>query len=255
MIHKSTFTAIIYIIFLVWAVSGCVHTRPPIDPVMDARAYRLAMSARSLNHTIVSSKGTGTARLSSHGSVETFRFAWAALLPDIIRITFLVSGIHAQTIVSDGTRLSFVSHTGDHRIYTSYSKNPDMEKYIRVPVRLSELISILAGRLPIKKIDDAYFLPEAPDLSTVHVEQAHNSQYQEIRFGRNSRAESIRTFDGTGGILYVVRVIQYRYFKKKYIPVKLRLEDGNGRKLDLAIDNFIANPPIKKTVFQLTRFK
>ncbi len=255
MIHKSISAQIVYIIFLAWVVSGCVHTRPPVNPVMDTKAFNLAMSAHILNHTIVSSKGTGTARLCDNGNVKTFRFAWAAMIPDRIRITFLVSGIPAETIVSDGTRLSFVSHTGNHRTYTSYSENPDMEKYIKVPVRLSELVLILAGRLPVKNFDDAYFLPDDTSFSTVHTKNSHSSQYQEIHFSRNRLPDFIRTLGGTGILLYEIRIIKYRHTEKNYIPVKLRLEDRTGRKLDLNMDNFIVNPPIKKPVFQLTRSK
>lgn len=155
--------------FLVWIllilVTGCSPLRPQTDPALDKRALVLANSVLSLNQDITASKGVGWVEINADTLTTRFKIAWAAMRPNRLRITFLVAGHPVETIVATGTRVTFISHTGEHPPHTTFSSDPDLKKYLDIPIKLSGLISILLGHIPLEKFDHAWFKPDDTDFS------------------------------------------------------------------------------------------
>lgn len=232
--------------------SSCTPFRPETNPLLDKKALTLAKKAKAINQNIVSSKGTGWARLETKEKVDKFRIAWAAVFPNKIRITFLLSGHPVETILSTGEIVTLLSHTGKHKKYAFRSKDPNMEKYINVPVHLSEMIMVLLGRLPLKNFDDAYFSPLDSSLSTIILTQDWQANAQSIHFDGNGKFRSLKSVDSSGSLLYEISVADWAVYDIGEIPVKIQIQDPAYRKLTLDITDFKPNPPIKASVFRLT---
>lgn len=132
-------------IFLL-VISGCTPLKPQTDPTLDKKASLLAKSTRSLNQDILSSKGTGWVEVTTHQRKDKFKLAWAAQAPNRLRITLLVSGHPVETIVATGEHVTFISHTGEHPPHTTLSSDPDLEKFIQIPMKLSGLTALQIGR-------------------------------------------------------------------------------------------------------------
>ncbi|MCK5347794.1 MAG: hypothetical protein KAJ25_00305, partial [Desulfobacula sp.] len=181
-----------------------------------------------------------------------FRIAWATIFPNKIRITFLLSGLPVETIIATGEKITFLSHTGEHSKYSYNSKDPDMKDYILVPVKLSEMILVLLGRLPVKNFDDAWFSPSDSSLSTIILKQNWKGFTQSIHFNDKGKVDGLKTTDLSGKLLYEMTMIKYKTHDFGNIPVKIEIKDKDNRKLTLEITNFLPNPPIKESVFQLT---
>jgi len=165
---QKLFSRLIYIAVLILIFSGCAHRRPDTNPLLDKKAVFLANQARSFNQHIITSKGTGWIRIETKTKKDKFKIAWAAASPHKIRITFLLSGHPVETIIATGKKITFLSHTGEHAKYSYNSKDPNMEDYIHIPVKISEIISILLGRLPVKNFEDAWFSPSDTSLSVIY---------------------------------------------------------------------------------------
>ncbi|NOX35043.1 MAG: hypothetical protein GXP56_15165 [Deltaproteobacteria bacterium] len=233
-------------------LSSCTPIRPATNPLLDKKAFILASRARSLNQHIISSKGAGIARLQTKTRIDKFRLAWAAVFPDKIRITFLVYGQPMETIISTGKKITFVSHTGKHSKYSYNSKNPDLKEYIHVPLKISEIISILLGRLPVKKYNDAYFSPSDSSQSTIILTQSNKRGKQYLHFNAKKQIDGLKYSDSMGKYLYGMTVKKYKTYSFGNIPVKIEIKDKGNRKLTLEITNFQLNPVIKDSVFRLT---
>ena len=93
-------------------LSGCGIQKPQTDPFLDAAALRSAETVHRLNRDIQTSKGTGHLRLETEEGVQTFQMAWAARSPDRVRLTFTALASPVETIVADGSQVTFISHTG-----------------------------------------------------------------------------------------------------------------------------------------------
>ncbi|MCP3875197.1 MAG: hypothetical protein GY699_18840 [Desulfobacteraceae bacterium] len=246
------FLTSIFILSGLLILSGCTSIRPETNPLLDKKAFSLAHLARSSNLQIISSKGTGWARLETKEKIDKFRIAWAAVFPNKIRITFLISGHPVETIISTGQKVTFFSHTGEHAKYSVYSTDPNMENYINVPIKMSEMISILLGRFLVKKFDDAYFSPSDDSLSTITLKQKWNGQTQILHLDSKRLIDGIKSMDNTQKCLYKITILKYKTYDFGNIPIKIQITDTKKRKLILDITNFIANPPIKDAVFVLT---
>jgi len=243
--------------FLVFAaltvfMSGCMPLRPETDPQMDQKALSLSNEVRSFNRHITASKGKGWAKLESQGKADRYRMAWAAVQPDKIRITFLMSGNPVETVVSTGEKISFLSHTGKHDPYTSESNTPDMEDYLGVPIKMSELIAILLGHIPLKNFNDAYFSPLDSSLETVITREKEKNGLQFLNFNDNRKINRIQSKDNFETLLFEILVLAYVPHGSDDIPAKLQIRDKENRILTLEITDFEPNPPIKDAVFELT---
>ncbi len=250
--YRQPFPSLFFFAVLSLFISGCMPLRPTTDPLMDKKAFSLSNEVRSFNRQIKASRGKGWAKLETPDKTDRYRMAWAAVYPDKIRITFLLSGNPIETVISTGEKISFISHTGKHDLYSDNSKDPDMKDYLEVPVKISELISILLGHIPLKDYDDAYFSPSDSSLSTIITHQKQKDGAQHLNISGNGKTNRIQSLDNFGKPLYEIHVLEYKQYEPNDIPVKLQITDKESRRLTLDITDFEANPLIKDTVFQLT---
>ena len=251
---KSCFSPILIPLFLIFLVfvSGCMPLQPQTDPAQDKKARRLASDIRSLNQEIKASRGIGWIKLETATRRDIFKIAWAAASPNRIRITFLVSGHPFETIVATGKNVTFISHTGEHPAHTTLSNNPDLEKFIHIPIKLSEMIAILLGHIPVQKFDHAWFEPGDKNFSCVILAQNWKSAFQKIHINKEEQVRQLVLLDKDNIPLYDITYLDYQTHGKSRIPATLLLQDTRGRRIHLNLTRFIPNPPIKESVFRLT---
>jgi hypothetical protein len=241
---------------LVWIllllVTGCTPLRPQTDAGLDKKALRLANSVLSLNQEITSSKGTGWVEVETDTRADKFKIAWAASAPNRLRITFLVSGHPVETIVATGNHVTFISHTGEHDPHTTFSSDPNLKKYLHVPVKLSDLIAILLGHIPIKKFDHAWFKPGDNNFPPIILAQNWKSTFQQLHLNKVGKVQQLVFLDKDNISIYDITYIDYQTYGESRIPATLFVKDAAGKKILLTLTKFIPNPPIKESVFRLT---
>jgi hypothetical protein len=230
--------------------------RPETDPEMDQKALAMFFEAISASPDITAVRGKGWIQFETEKVNERYRIAWAAVYPDKIRLTLLLYGSPIETIIFNGEKLSFLSHTGRHSLYTRKARDPDMESYIDIPVRVSELILILLGRLPLTGGEDIYFSPEDPyddsSLSIIVVRDENKERIQHISLDSERKISCIQFRHIAGELFYEVLIQQYMSFSFGDIPVQLEVRDNKKRKLFIEITDFEPQTHIKDKVFQLT---
>ncbi|MCP3941374.1 MAG: DUF4292 domain-containing protein [Desulfobacteraceae bacterium] len=242
----------ILILFLLILTSGCAPLRPQTDPILDKKARGLADDILSSNQEITSSKGTGWVTLTTDTRKDKFKIAWAAQAPNRLRITFLMSGYPFETIVATGKHVTFISHTKEHKPYTTISSNPDLKKFIGIPVKLSEIIAILLGQIPVQRFDHAWFKADNSNYSSIVLAQNWKSTFQQIHLDTNKKVQQLLFLDKDDTRLYEITYLNYQSYGKNRIPVTLLIQDATGQKIHLSFTRFIPNPPIKESVFRLT---
>ncbi len=252
MSRKTSLSHLLYIAGVIILISGCAAIRPETDPTLDKKALSFAKQAKSYNQHIITSKGTAWAILRTGTKYEKFKIAWAASFPNKIRITFLISANPIETIIATGEKITFISHTGKHSLHSYKSKDPDMKKYINIPIKMSEMILILLGRLPITKFDDTYFAPSDPLLSTIVLRQKGKPKARYLHYNDKKNCDTLWLEDYNKTLVYKMETNAYKIFGSDNIPARLEIKDNNNRKLALEITNFISNPSIKESVFRLT---
>ena len=245
-VHILFFTALVCAVCL----TGCATHRPDTDPGLDKTAWQSAAALRNMNQDIRTSKGTGRVRLESKNSIQTFQIAWAAQAPNKVRMTFTASGHPVETIVADGNRVTFISHTGRHKPHSPASENPDLEPYTQVPVRLSDLISLLLGQIPVQSFDDAWFLPDDP--FRIRLGKRFSSLSQELVLHADDTIKKLRLLDREDTVRWEIRYHAFDRIEKNTVPVHITITSGSLQKAQVRITRFWPNMPVKESVFQLT---
>ena len=238
-------------IFLL-AVSGCTPLKPQTDPALDKKAGLLANDARSLNQEIRSSKGTGWVEVTTHRQNDLFNMAWAAQAPNRLRITLLVSGHPVETIVATGEHVTFISHTGKHSPHTTLSSDPDLERFIQVPMKLSAMIALLLGRIPLEAFDNAWFDLNKDTLPSVILTQNLKSTRQQLYVDEHNQVQRLVSLKADNTPLYDISYLAYQTHGQSRIPATLLIQDVADRQIRISLTRFIPNPPIKESVFRLT---
>jgi hypothetical protein len=243
-------------IFL-FVISGCTPLKPQTDPTLDKKANLLAKDTRSLNQDILSSKGTGwveitTHQMTTHPRKDKFKLAWAAQAPNRLRITLLMSGHPVETIVATGEHVTFISHTGEHPPHTTLSSDPDLERFIQVPMKLSGLIALLLGRIPLEDFDNAWFEPNKNTLPPVILTQNFKSTRQQLYVDEQNQVQRLVSLSRDNTPLYDITYLDYQTHGQSRIPATLLIQNVAGRQILLSLTRFIPNPPIKESVFRLT---
>ncbi|HCY85107.1 MAG TPA: hypothetical protein DHV36_08235 [Desulfobacteraceae bacterium] len=229
---------------------GCAGLSPATDPAAEKKATAMVEAVRAFNRDISTGKGTGWLTLETLGQRQRFKIAWAAGTPNRLRLTMILSGLLFETIAASGEQVTFVSHTGRHDLHTTVSADPDLDTYIDVPIRLSELIAVLLGQVPVRPYDRAWISQDDP--STVVTSRYFYEPRQKITTDATGRISRYRLTDTGGDLIYS---ITYTAFKRTHgidLPADLTLTDGNGRTLRLTLTTMVPNAQVKESVFRLT---
>ncbi len=303
--NKNKSGLLICLIFItsIFFLSGCAVFNFFKPPVQDIKALNLVQEIKNRNKGIETCKGTGWLTLSSKtGKVERFRMAWAASFPDKLRMTLLSSGHPVETIIADGKRVIIVSHTGNHSPQTINSADPSLKNIISIPVTMQDVISLLAGRMPMIKFDYAYILPRVKnkdiqynrhgrsividsghnekmkvfkktnpdkdfDIETRNTEKVFNDQTigqilalkkkwagktQKIFIDTNQNILGCQFFDQDKKPYYSISYSEYLKYEPFTIPARINLNENSGNHITIEITAYMANIPIKSSVFNLT---
>ena len=238
------------LIFL--ALVSCAPLKPQTDPALDKKANRLARDASSLNQEIKSSRGIGWVEIQTQGRRDKFKLAWAANAPNQLRLTLLVSGHPVETIVATGKHVTFISHTGDHSPHTTLSGDPSLETFIKVPIKLSQMIKVLRGQIPLEPFENAWFEPEKKTFIPIILTKKWKSGHQKLYVDKHNQVQRLVSFNKDNTPVYDITYIEYQTHGQSRIPATLLIQDVAGRKIRLSLTRFIPNPPIKESIFRLT---
>jgi len=248
---KPVYTLFFMPLICAVCVAGCAMPRPQTDPGLDRAAWQSAARLQAWNQEITSSKGTARVRLETSTGVQTYQIAWAARAPDRVRMTFTVSGHPVETVVADGSQVTFISHTGRHKPHTPASDDPDLEPYTQVPVRLSDLITLLLGQIPVQKFDDAWFVSH--DLFHIRLGRKFSSLSQELILEEDDTIQVLRLLDKEGAARYEIVFHAFDTMGAYTIPVHMTIFSKKLLKAHIRITRFWPNIPVKESVFRLTQ--
>lgn len=157
---------------LVFLISGCATTkeRPlPSDPKIQA----ILLDMEKQNSSLKTFNGQGSITITELSKTKSYRLAWAAAIPDRIRLIVLFSGQPIETVAADGEHLYLKSHTGSHVPITRRRKNPSLEPFIGLPLTTNQITLYLSGKVPI------------PDYKKIQLDKMTDSTGSVLSFYKN----------------------------------------------------------------------
>lgn len=246
-----------FIVLLVGAmalfVSGCAGIMTGKVKEEDPRALRLAQTVRSLNQGLETVKGTGHIILVNGRTRQRFKIAWAARVPGKIRLTILETGIPVETIVADGEKVTFISHTGRHQRHTVKDPNPSLKSMVDLPVRIREIISLLSGKLPLEPFDRQRLSTTGDSFATsLLLSRKWRGTLARVLFDGDDQVVEFEAVGRDGNPVYQVSRADFKSYGSYLVPRTTLVKDPSGRTMTLEISNFYPDLPVKASVFALT---
>ncbi|MBU4343884.1 MAG: DUF4292 domain-containing protein [Proteobacteria bacterium] len=240
--------------FLLSACTGISGIKSSVSEDLH-EAANLLLSLKNKNNELKTFKGTGKVTFWEKGKKGLIsNIAWVGSEPDKIRFAMRsLSGQPVASLACDGTWLYFLSHN-DQRFYKKPSKNSTLKKFISIPIRSSDIVSILAGRIPVAEHDsamikknrskDGYLLVLKKDWQNV-VEKIYLDETR-------TTVRKIEMFDLNGLLLYRAEFIGMQNINSYPVPSRLFFSGANGDGFQLNINGYRADVSISPSVFVLT---
>jgi len=243
---------VIRILLCLYLVSGCSLLGK--KSTKDLKAQQMTREIQDINHDILTSRGTGNLSLTRNGKTETYRMAWVAKWPLSLRMTLLSSGIPVETIAADGESVTLVSHTGQHTPHTINRSNPSLVRIVSLPVKLSEIIALLTGKIPLKGSEDVIWQMDEQNTSKLLFKNWMGTPTEKIFLNENRQVIEYWQLAPGAPPAIKLRFDEFKRFDRYTIAGKTIFTDSQNRRLVLQITSFTPNVSLenKAQIFHLT---
>ena len=242
-------------------ISSCAVFRPTreleISPAEKVDQVRGLLSViQTQNDSLKNFKGIGNIQIRQNSSLQLDqRVAWIGEKPVKLSIAVIISGYPAVKLATDGEWLYYLEVHGQDTIFRKFqASDPSLKKLISIPISASDVITLLAGQIPMPKFDSAALIEEKDSPGYVLVlKEKWWGVRQKIYYDQSiSEVRRIEVFQRSGALKYRAEIENRQSISGYQIPQKLRLLTHNGADCLLIIDRYWVNVDLQPSVFVLT---
>jgi hypothetical protein len=231
-------------------------TAEELDEANLAEARYLLQTLENANSSLKTFKGIGKIKVWNNQQVQIDeRLAWVGSDPLRIRIAVLVSGFPAVKLASDGQWFYYLETQGSSHVYKKIkASNANLERLIAIPIRSNDVITVLAGRIPLREHHSAY-IKAAPsgDGYVLLLKRRWWGIIEKIYFDdTKTHVRQIEVFNRSGSLMYRVGFEDIREIQGYRVPFRLKISNDGGADCQLDIDRYWADVTISPSVFVLT---
>ena len=199
-------------------------------------------------------KGIGKITLVNKKGFQTARIAWAGSGTEKIRIVILGPGGHPViSMACNGKDIYFLSHA-DQQLYIKKKSDKIIKKITGIPLQFTDIISLLAGCIPIQKHSVALAGRDKFSNENVLILKTDQRNTAEKIFlnENNIIVQKIEIFNSKGSVSYSAEFKQINNFENCNIPKQIKIISDNVE-LNLIIDRFWTDVDISPSLFTLDK--
>ena len=251
---------VIILLTAVLFLSSCAVFKPSreleIIPAEKANEVRSLLSAlQSKNNTLKSFKGIGKISVWQNGVMQVDqRVAWIGEKPLKLSIAVLISGYPAIKLATDGQWLYYLETRGHDTIFKKIAaSDPNLRNIISIPITSSDVVTLLAGGIPLRKFDAVDVIADKSGDGYVFIlKERWWGIRQKIYFDESGfQVRQVDTFDRSGELKYRAEIENMRSVDGYQVPFRLKLSSDEGADFLLDIDRYWVNVELPASVFVL----
>lgn len=252
-----------YLLLLLFLVSASCSTplgrisQPGIGSIpLDAaiRAQDLVRKLKQTNMNLDTFKGIGSISIRRNGMIQLReRIAWVGTTPSQLRVVILAAGHPIVKLAGDGTWLYIDDRrSSPNNIRKIPAHDANLKWLIPISLRVSDLLSLLAGRISIDNHHSAYLIPDVTSGGNILVLKKWWWIVQKIYLDRDGLyPKQMDLFNWSGSLRYRVRMVRTRQLGNYRIPLEMEISNSKDTVLLLDVDRYWPNVPVSTTMFQL----
>jgi outer membrane lipoprotein-sorting protein len=210
---------------------------------------------KNQNNTPQTFKGIGKLRIVNRGKSISTRIAWIGSKPKKIFIQSLNPlGQPLETFSYNGKHIYFLSSIMKNRFYKRRTSNPNLEKIISIPIKSGDVLSFLAGSVPLYKHKTAILEKEQSHEGYVLILRKKRRKIVEKIYFNNSKTEVLKVelFDSSGILVYRMIFDKMQNINGYSVPLKLTISNDDHLTITLDIDRYWADVLVDSSVFVLS---
>jgi hypothetical protein len=235
--------------------TGRIVEEPPelLDTVTITEVNNLLSTIRLKNRNLKTFKGIGKITFWEEDKKSiTSGIAWVGSDPDMIRIAILnISGQPLLSIANDGQWFYFLSHT-DNSFYKKRSSYSNLKKAIQIPIKPVEIVSLLAGRIPLYEYHTAHIIRNKKQGYIIILKKRSGDVIQKIYLNEDKKdVKKVELFDVNGELLYFVVIDSPQKINKYYVPLKLSVSSDNDNGFKIEVHKYWTDVSVNPSMFVL----
>ncbi|MFZ1202596.1 MAG: hypothetical protein WAO07_20705 [Desulfobacterales bacterium] len=243
--------------FLLLALSACsTLNRMPTGEETAARLEAEAALAHleQANASLSTIKGLGRIKLwGADERPQSQRAAWVAAAPDRLAIVVLAAGRPVVRVAADGRFVYLVDLQDSASSYTKKrTADASLARLIRIPITVTDIVAILAGRPPIPDHSRASLQKDGQTGLRLLVLKNRWHVVAKIYIGPGS--EDLRRWEvygANGKLTYRVEFEEMQTVQGYRVPLRLLLTDDAGNGVQLEIEQYLVNVPVTTAMFEI----
>lgn len=208
------------------------------------------------NSTLKSFKGIGSIALKRNGILRIKeRVAWIGARPVSFYIVILVSGHPSMKLSGNGQWFFFHNLYDKENTYRKIRSNdPSLKRLIQLPLKASEFIAILSGRIPIINHHSIELLSDQTGDDILILKKRGRIRQKIYLAHDNLFPYKMEIFGRRGALIYSARFDQAKRIEEYNIPMKVTIYAEEKKEVitcQLVIDQYWPNVPVSPSMFVL----
>ncbi|MBU3979945.1 MAG: DUF4292 domain-containing protein [Proteobacteria bacterium] len=251
----------VIILFIIVFFSACsffterIVEEPPelLDTAAITEVNNLLSNIRLKNRDLKTFKGIGKITfLEEDKKSITSSIAWVGSGHDMIRIAILnISGQPLLSLANDGQWFYFLSHT-DNGFYKKRSSYSNLKKVIQLPIKPVEMVSFLAGRIPLCEYNTADIISNKEEGYVIVLKKKGNV-IQKIYLNEDKKnVQKVEMFEAKGNLLYSIEIDGSQKINEYRVPMRIIAANDNGNKFKIDIHKYWVDVSVDPSMFVLT---